>query len=344
MGLFLVSYIGKYMPGDIVSFGETMLRLTAPGDSRLETTPLLQVHVAGSESNTLACLARLHVRVSWLSALPATPMGRHVETELRRHGIDTSEVIWSANMSRVGTFYAEEGSAPLGVQVYYDRANSACALIDPEAVNYRVVDTARMLHLTGITPAVSENARAVFRRFLAYARERQVPLSFDVNYRARLWSTQEAARQLEDACRQAHILFCARADAAEIWGFTGTPEEILRQMAEHFKGTDTNKTLVLTLGSEGSAHLHNGEYVYAPAIATEGNVRFGSGDAFAAGYLYASLNGPLYQEMQQAYDIGPLIFGNALAALKRCIVGDIAVITPDDVRALLQSQKGRRFR
>lgn len=332
------------MPGDIVSFGETMLRLTAPSDNRLETTSFLQVHVAGTESNTLACLARLNMRVSWLSVLPATPLGRHVETELKRHGIDTSEVIWSANTSRVGTFYAEEGAAPLGVQVYYDRANSACALIDPATVNYSAIDTARMLHLTGITPAVSENAREVFRRFLARARERNLTLSFDVNYRARLWSVQEAARELEDACRQAHILFCARADAAELWGFTGTPEEILRQMADHFKGENPDKTLVLTLGSEGSAHLHKGSYLHAPAIATEGNVRFGSGDAFSAGYLYASLNGPFYQEMQRAYDVSPLTFGNALAALKRCIVGDIAVITPDDVRILLQRQEGRRFR
>ncbi len=333
------------MSSDIVSFGETMLRLTASSDHRLETTPLLHISVAGTESNTLACLARLNFHVKWLSALPATPLGKHIETELKRHGIDTSNIVWSANTARVGTFYAEEGPAPLGIQVYYDRANSACALIDPDAIDYSIIDTTRCLHLTGITPALSENAREVFQRFLAHARQHQIPLSFDVNYRAKLWSTQEAAKQLEAACRQAAILFCTRADAAEIWGFQGTPEETLQQMAEHFTSENPYKTLVLTLGSAGSAHLQHGTYLHAPAIPTEGRARFGSGDAFSAGYLYAYFNGPLYQEIKQAYaDSNPLLFGNALAALKRCIPGDIAIITPDDVRALFQRQEGQRFR
>jgi 2-dehydro-3-deoxygluconokinase len=332
------------MSSDIVSFGETMLRLTAPSDNRLETTPLLHVYVGGSESNTLASLARLNFHTRWLSALPATPLGKHVETELRRHGIDTSAVVWSANNTRLGTFYAEEAPPPLGIQVYYDRANSACALIDPDAVDYSILDTTRVLHLTGITPALGAGAREVFERLLAHAHTRDLPLSFDVNYRAKLWSAHEAASQIEAACSQAHVLFCARADAAELWNFRGSPEEILRQMASRFQEEHIPKTLVLTLGAEGSAHLHNGEYAYAPALPTEGTSRFGSGDAFSAGYLYAFFNGPLYQEMHQAHNTSPLTFGNALAALKRCIVGDIAVITPDDIRALLQKQEGKRFR
>jgi 2-dehydro-3-deoxygluconokinase len=335
----------KAMPSAIVSFGETMLRLTVPSDHRLETTPQLQVYVGGTESNTLACLARLNFQAQWLSALPATPLGKHIETELKRHGIDTSAVIWSPPTTRLGTFYAEEGPAPLGVQVYYDRANSACALVDPDAIDYSNVDNARALHLTGITPALSENTREVFRRFLARAHEHQIPLSLDINYRAKLWSAQEAATQLEAACHQAQIIFCTHADAIELWNFRGTPEAILHQMAERFKGEISHKTLVLTQGSEGSTHLQHGSYEYAPSFFTEGKIRFGSGDAFSAGYLYAYFNGPLYQELQKIYTtMTPLLFGNALAALKRCIVGDIAIITPDDVRALFQRQEGQRFR
>jgi 2-dehydro-3-deoxygluconokinase len=116
-------------------------------------------------------------------------------------------------------------------------------------------------------------------------------------------------------------------------------------MAERFKGENSHKTLVLTQGSKGSAHLQHGNYEYAPSFSTEGKIRFGSGDAFSAGYLYAYFNGPLYQELQKLYTaMTPLLFGNALAALKRCIVGDIAIITPDDVRALFQRQEGQRFR
>jgi 2-dehydro-3-deoxygluconokinase len=332
------------MPINVLSFGETILRLSAQAGTRLETTPNLHVYVGGSESNTLSSLARLGLQVTWISALPATPLGRHVTTELKGHGIDTSRVVWVSPPTRLGIFYSEEAPQPLGVQVHYDRAASACAQIDPSQVDYTLVEQAMLLHLTGITPAIGEGAREVFRRLLEQARTKNIPLSFDVNYRAKLWSPSEAVQGIEEACRQARILFCARADAAELWGITGSPKEVLHSMAQRFSMPDIPKTLVLTLGSEGSAELHNGEYTTAPIFPTDGAIRFGSGDAFDAGYLYAYLQGPLYRELQEQRGITPLAFGNALAALKRCIAGDIAVITPDDVRALVLGQASTRFR
>src|SRR5260370_40253778 len=108
------------------------------------------------------------------------------------------------------------------MQVHYDRADSAVALLDPESVNYAVVDETRLLHLTGITPALSERTREVFTRFLLRARDKDIPLSFDVNYRSKLWSANEAVASIEEACQQASVLFCARGDAAEVGGFTGS--------------------------------------------------------------------------------------------------------------------------
>lgn len=334
------------MSVDIVSFGETMLRLNVLDGARLEEADRLRAYVAGTESNTLAALARLGLHVTWMSALPANPLGRRVEGEVRRHGVDTSHVVWTQG-ARLGIFYSEEAAQPLGVQVHYDRANSACALIDPQAVDYTVVDSARMLHLTGITPALGTSARDVFRRFLQRARDAGVPLSFDVNYRARLWSPEDAALHIEEACRQARLLFCTQADAAELWGMTGSAEAVLRQMAERFTADSeerAHKIFVLTLGKDGAAQLQGDSYTTAPVFPVEGTARFGSGDAFAAGYLYAYLDGPLYHEIRAVRDMEPLVFGNALAALKRCIAGDIAVISPNDVRALLVRQEGGRFR
>lgn len=327
---------------DVVSFGETMLRLTAPSTVRLENASSLNVYVAGTESNTLACLARMQLNVAWISALPTNPMGRYVDNELRRHGVDTSHVVWANDSSRVGTFYVEEAASPLGTQVYYDRAHSACALIDSDAVDLSIVDKSRLLHLTGITPALSERTRELFQRLLHRAYSSHISLSFDVNYRAKLWSAREAAVAIEKACQQASVLLCTRADAVELWGFTGSPETILHQMAAHFG--ETNKTYILTLGSEGAAQLQDGVYTTAAAFPTEGTSRFGSGDAFAAGYLYAYLNGSLYQEMRETQGLTALVFGNACAALKRCIQGDIAVINPHEVKALLERQDGVRFR
>jgi 2-dehydro-3-deoxygluconokinase len=331
------------MSTDIVSFGETMLRLTTEAGFRLEDTRTLHIYVGGTESNTLACLARLGLNATWLSALPDNPPGRLVAAELRRHGIDISHIVWDKPTARLGIFYAEEATEPLGIQVHYDRANSACALIDPDTIDIAVVDTARILHLTGITPALGPQPRTVCERLIERALSHQIPISFDVNYRAKLWSASEAASAIEEACQQANILICASGDATELWGFKGGPEDILRQMTQRFSGTDTAKTFVLTLGSAGSAQLRDGIYTAEPAIPTQGLVRFGSGDAFAAGYLYAYLDGPLFQEMAK-WNITPLAFGNALAALKRCIKGDIATITPEEVRAILIKQEGARFR
>src|SRR5258708_6246776 len=186
---------------DVVSFGEKMLRLSPPVGTRLEDARTFQLYVAGSESNMLSCMSRLGLQTYWLSALPLTPLGKLVESELRRHGVHTEAVQWSASHTRLGTYYAEESPAPLGTQVYYDRAASACANINPDAVDYSIVDSARLLHLTGITPALSEQARSVFSRLLHRASEKHIPISFDVNYRAKLWTSVDAARGIEEACQ-----------------------------------------------------------------------------------------------------------------------------------------------
>jgi 2-dehydro-3-deoxygluconokinase len=330
------------MPTDVISFGETMLRFSVPHGLRMEDATNFRVYVAGTESNTLACLARLRLKATWVSALPANPLGRHVEAELRRHGVDTSHVVWMGN-ARLGTLYSEEAPDPLGIQIYYDRANSACSLIDPTSVDLSVVDQARILHLTGITAALGQNARKVFAQFLQRAQEKHIPISFDVNYRAKLWNPHEAATGIEAACQQASLLFCTQADAAELWGLSGNPETVLRQIAERFAPHGEPKTIVLTLGSDGAAQLQDGVYSAEPAIPTTGTMRIGSGDAFAAGYLYAYLDGQLYRELHANSGITALTFGNALAALKRCIADDIAIVTLDEVRALLQ-RRATRFR
>ncbi len=322
-----------------------MLRLSPAGNARLEQARTLAVHVAGTESNTLACLSRLGMRCAWLSALPSNPLGRLVAGELESHGVSTSHVVWCGDpIARLGTYWVEEAPAPLGTQVVYDRAHSAIASLDPNAIEPSVIDTARLLHLTGITPALSPQARAIFHRLINRARERNVPISFDVNYRAKLWTAQEAARELEEPCHAADLLFCTRSDAAELWGLTGDPASVLTAMSDRFGHGNTEKSLVLTLGAEGSAQLRRGEYTHAPAYPTAGTARFGSGDAFAAGYLYAFLDGSHYVTLRDELGLTPLHFGNATAALKRCIEGDIAIVTPHEVLSVLRGGQNARFR
>jgi 2-dehydro-3-deoxygluconokinase len=329
---------------DVVSFGESMLRFLPTNEDRIESSKAFQVYVAGSESNTLACLARLGMKTTWLSALPRNPLGKHIEAELLRHSVNTAHVVWMGEHERVGTFYTEEAPSPLGVQLYYDRSYSACTLVEPEKIPYSILKDARLLHLTGITPALSNNAREIFKRLLRVANEYQLPISFDVNYRSKLWSAAEAAVGIEEACRQASLLFCTRADAIKLWGLSGSPESILRGLEKRFVNKDEDKTIILTLGGDGAAQLEHGMFIYEAAFPTNGAMRFGSGDAFSAGYLYAYLGGTLYHDIRSEHQSTPLTLGNAFAALKRCIAGDIAVISQQDVRSFFQRGEDQHFR
>src|SRR5258708_9296238 len=117
------------MPSDVVSFGETMLRFSPAHNSRLEEAKTFNMYVAGSESNTLACLARLNLKVTWVSALPLNPMGRHVDAELRRYGGNTASVVWLGDKGRLGIFQPEESPKPSGVPGYSDRAHASRDLI-----------------------------------------------------------------------------------------------------------------------------------------------------------------------------------------------------------------------
>src|SRR6266536_289648 len=104
----------------VISFGETMLRFTPPAGTRLEQAEHFTAYVAGAESNVLACLARLGLHATWISALPSNPLGRAVAATLRGHGVDLSRVVWRSESERLGIFYAEESPAPIGTQVHYD--------------------------------------------------------------------------------------------------------------------------------------------------------------------------------------------------------------------------------
>ncbi len=323
------------MIAKIISCGETMLRLSPLYGTRLENTPELQIYVAGSESNTLACLARLGFSTRWLSALPDTPLGRKIAKEIQGHGVDIEPLIWAGAETRLGTFYVDEAASPLGLQVYYDRAGSAFTLLKPVQIGENFWQGADLLHLTGITPTLSTQSQQVFEHLLEQARLRQLPISFDVNYRSKLCTPSEATNLIEKACQQAEILFCASRDAATLWNITGSPQDLLAGLEKRFPERDRPKSYVVTLGKEGAARRQQGQYSNATAFPSEGTHRFGSGDAFAAGYLYAYLQGPGYTEIQQQSGAGPLEWGNAVASVKRCIAGDIALTTLREVQALL---------
>jgi 2-dehydro-3-deoxygluconokinase len=312
------------MAHDLVALGEVMLRLAAPPPLRLEQAAALDVQIGGAEANVAAACARLGLRTALLSALPADhPWGDRAVQELTAHGVDCRGVRRRPG-GRMGLYFLEYGSDPRPVRVFYDRRDSDASRLGPEDVDWALVPGARVLHCSGVTAALGPSLRAVVRRALAEAGAAGVPVSFDVNYRARLWAPEEARAFLEEILPGVRHLFVGADDAATVFGLAGQPEAVLEGLARRFP----RSTIALTLGEEGAAVLAEGR-LWRPSRRYTVRVvdRVGAGDAYAAGFLWATLTG---RGTQEAVDAAA-----ALAALKCTVWGDIARVTRAELEEVL---------
>jgi len=304
---------------DLVAIGEVMLRLSIPSPARIETVRQLDVQVGGAEANVAAAVARLGLRAAWISAVPANAWGERIRRELAGHGIDCGYVR-VVEGARVGVYFLEFGVAPRPIRVLYDRRDSAFAQITPEAVDWTPVRQARLVHLTGITPALGVGPRAVVERALREASA----ISFDLNYRAALWSPAEARTFVETVLPIARHVFMGEAEARTVFALEGTIEQVIDALARRAP----KATIALLQGSEGSTVLADGR-LWRPSRAHTVQVvdPVGAGDAYVAGFLWATMNGRTPQDAVDA--------GAAVAALKCSTRGDVALVDARDVADLM---------
>ncbi len=311
---------------DLITLGETMWRLSPPGFSRLDITRSLDVQVGGSESNTAIALARLGKRVAWWSRLPDNPLGQHVAQTLSTYGVDVTGVYWQAN-ARLGTYFVEFGSPPRATQVVYDRADSAASQMQPTDFDWSQLQHTRRLHLTGITPALSQSCLQTVRHALKSASEMHVPVSFDINYRAKLWSWAECRPVLDELAAQAELAFIALRDARSLLdNQTATPFDLAQELHERWHGAH----IVMTRGADGVILYDGNQHHEVPAFPVQIVDRVGAGDAFSAGLLCGLLDGKDLPEAAR--------FGTATAALKLTLPGDIALVNRQEVEALLNQR------
>jgi 2-dehydro-3-deoxygluconokinase len=320
------------MPGpfDFVTLGETMIRLAPPNFERIAQASSFDLQVGGAESNIAIGLAKLGFKTAWISRLPKNALGDRVIAELRKHDVDTSGV-WQTPGDRMGTYFIELSVPPRPNRVIYDRAGSAASKMSFGDIDLDVIKAARWVHLTGITPALSDSCRDVINSTIALARQNGSTLSFDVNYRALLWTPQQAAAALEPMLSRCDMVFCAHRDAVNLFGVDAdAPPRAARQLVERFGC----RTLVLTLGEDGAYALQRdaaGNWREAQQAQTfkVGQMvdRIGAGDAFDAGFMASQAWGKTLQES--------LIYGNALSALKITLPGDPSLFGKDEVDALV---------
>ncbi len=302
-------------PHDLVTLGEVLLRLSIPSPGRFETARQLDVQIGGAEANVAATCARLGLRTALISALPANAWGDRVRRELASHGLDCAGVRMRED-ARLGVYFLEYAAPPRPIRVLYDRRDSAFARLTVDEVDWEPLRRARLVHLSGITPALGDAPRALFRRALGEAEL----VSFDVNYRAKLWKPDEARDLMLGVLPQVRYLFVGADEARTIFGLEGEAEAVLTGLTR----LAPKATVTLMQGEAGSTVADRAR-LYRPAPRHRVQVvdPIGAGDAYVAGFLWAVLQ---KRPLQDAVDIAATV-----AALKCSLWGDIALINAQDV-------------
>jgi len=320
------------MSAEIITFGEAMIRLSPPNFLRLEQARSLDLRVGGAELNTAVGLARLGHKTAWVSRLPDNPLGRLVANHAREAGVNDSHVIYSKD-DRLGLYFLEFGAAPRASSVVYDRKGSAIAAIQPGMVAWdKVFQGAKWFHVTGITPALSASAAAVTKEALIAARKAGVQTSMDLNYRVKLWTTQEAGKCLSELMQHTNALITTEEDVEKVFGITGKDyEDVAAKVAEKFSLdivaiTLRENPLVWKNSWTGIAY-QKGKVYKTRTYEVEIVDRLGAGDSFAAGLIHGLLTG----DIQKAVD-----WGVATSAIKHSIPGDFAWVRADEVESLLK--------
>jgi 2-dehydro-3-deoxygluconokinase len=281
-----------------------MVLATPSQSGRLRHAPGLELRIGGAESNVAIALSRLGVSSSWISRLGEGEPGSIVLDKVRAEGVDTSRV--GVIEGRPTGLYLRErvGSQ---TQVYYYRQGSAASTLAPEAFGPEFLEGVGFLHLTGITPALSGSCREFTLWATQRAREAGVRVSFDVNYRSKLWPAKLAREFVDEVLPEVDLLFVGAEEARALWG--RDDEKFARELAG-----DGEREIVLKRGRHGSAVVIGGELVEHPPFEVAEVDPIGAGDAFAAGYLAGHLWG------RGPYERGRV--ANAMGAYSVMTLGD----------------------
>lgn len=267
---------------EVVCLGETMAQIIPADGGSLATAGTFEVHAAGAESNVARALVQLGTRAAWASRLGADPWGDRVLADIASAGVDVTGVTRTAQ--RTGLFAKDPGRT--GSQVYYYRDGSAASTIDAIDIDAAVARRPRLLHLTGITPALSESCRSAVTYAVTAARAAGVQLSFDINFRPVLWRDRpegDAAAALAALARAADVCFVGLDEAALVWG-TDSMAEVHQLLAG-------SAHLVIKDSDRQAMEFTAGEATAVPALAVTVAEPVGAGDAFAAGWIHGLLRG-----------------------------------------------------
>ncbi|HWB50778.1 MAG TPA: sugar kinase [Stellaceae bacterium] len=326
---------------DFLTLGETLIRLSPPGLQRLDQARLFEIGVGGSELNVACLLARLGRRTAWVSRLPLGPLGRIIDGEGRRHGVDMTRVKWVPmdQGARQGLMFFEAGPAPRNARVIYDRKDSAAAGMTIDDADWpALVASSARVHLSGITPALSESCKALVVKVAALAGRAGKPLSYDLNYRATLTTPDEAAAVLAGVAPHLELLVLAERDAQHVLGFAEAGEALAEAVAARYGVPLVALTRSPDAGT-GDLFLARGRLYEAPRYPVEVVDRIGAGDSFVAGLIHGLLGTAAGGDLERA-----VRFAAYAAAIGLATPGDINYFGAEDFAAFAADATGRLVR
>ena len=328
----------------ITTFGELMLRLKTPGYQRFSQATSLDATFGGGEANVAVSLAQFGHQARFVSAMPANPLGDWAIAELRKVGVDTSFILRQGE--RLGVYFLEAGASQRASNVIYDRAGASAALIQPGQVDWAAAFAkASWYHVTGITPALSASACAVCRESLVAARSAGLSVSFDLNYRKKLWSGAKAGEVISTLMPLVDVAIANEEDCEKVFGIKAAGSDMSAGAIDHQRYLDVAGQLTKRFPNLSHVAITLRESLSASHNRWSGLLvdrnghsfsrrheltivdRVGGGDSFAGGLIHALLG---KRPRDQAIE-----FAAAASALKHSLMGDFNLISVAEVEALV---------
>ena len=328
----------------IVTFGEIMMRLNPEGYRRFVQADRFEASYAGGEANVAVSLANYGIDASFVTKLPANPLGESARNMVRRFGVDTSSIVWGG--PRLGIYFVEKGASQRASKVVYDRAASSIALATRKDFDWaKILKGTKWFHFTGITPALGGELPAICLDALKYCKAHKIAVSCDLNYRGKLWSKAEAGKCMAKLVPYVDVLIANEADAADVFGIVGKGSDVesgkldkqgyvsvAEQLVKRFgckKVAITLRTSISAFDNLWAGMLYDAKTKKA-CFSREYPVhivdRVGGGDSFGGGLIYALTAGKSTQ--------GAIDFAVAASCLKHSIEQDFNLVTIPEVETL----------
>lgn len=325
----------------IVCFGEIMMRLNPLNKERFIQADNFAISYSGAEANVCASLANYFEdssQIYFVSKVPANELGKSSIKTLRSQNINTEYVVQGGQ--RLGLYFLEEGASQRPSKVIYDRKNSSFAESSVTDYNWDIIfEDCTWFHFSGITPALSENLAEICKIACKKAKEKNIKISCDLNYRKKLWTTEKANSVMSELFEFVDVCIANEEDVQNVFGLQGSYEELAQKIIQKF----SCKLVAFTLRESFSADKNiwssllfsKTESFKSEKYEIQIVDRVGAGDSFSGALIYALLNDYSNQNS--------LEFATAASCLKHSIHGDFNQVTVDEVLSLMNGNANGRI-